>query len=208
MRARSPRPIGKGRNFHDRLVFRESLVLESVIEGQGLSRPGVKALEIGSWEGRSACYILSRLPKCALIAVDTWMGSEENVNERGLSQIEKKFDANTRRYKGRVKKHRGSSLSFFQSWDSRHQGSAEQGYFDLIYVDGSHLADDVLCDALWAFRLLKPEGVMVLDDYLWRFYAQIERNPAAAIHAFLRLKADELQLLHVNNQVYLKKRLA
>jgi predicted O-methyltransferase YrrM len=43
-----------------------------------------------------------------------------------------------------------------------------QGYFDFIYVDGSHQAPDVLCDALLSFRLLKNNGVIAFDDYLWQ----------------------------------------
>ena len=37
---------------------------------------------------------------------------------------------------------------------------------DLIYIDGSHLAKDVLSDAILSWKLLKPSGVMIFDDYL------------------------------------------
>jgi predicted O-methyltransferase YrrM len=186
--------------FSEKVWFWEKTIAE-----QGLDRPRLQVLEIGSWEGRSTCYMLDRLPGCTLMAVDTWQGSEENITDKGLNFIEKKFSANTRRFKGRVKKRKGTSLDFFHAWSSKYPERSLKGYFDLIYVDGSHRADDVLCDTIQAFALLKPGGVMVLDDYLWRFYPQIRRNPAAAIHSFLRLKRDELQLLYVANQVYLKK---
>lgn len=39
--------------------------------------------------------------------------------------------------------------------------------FDLIYVDGNHEAEYVLEDAILAFRLLKPGGTIVFDDYGW-----------------------------------------
>ena len=41
------------------------------------------------------------------------------------------------------------------------------GLFDLIYIDGSHSAKDVLLDSLLAWRLLRPGGAMVWDDYEW-----------------------------------------
>lgn len=36
--------------------------------------------------------------------------------------------------------------------------------FDLIYIDGSHLFDDVFVDAYFAFRLLGDGGVVLFDD--------------------------------------------
>jgi cephalosporin hydroxylase len=36
--------------------------------------------------------------------------------------------------------------------------------FDLIYVDGSHLVEDVFVDAFYAVRLLRPRGVIAFDD--------------------------------------------
>jgi predicted O-methyltransferase YrrM len=36
--------------------------------------------------------------------------------------------------------------------------------FDLIYVDGSHLFEDVFIDAYFAFRLLNNGGIILFDD--------------------------------------------
>ena len=42
---------------------------------------------------------------------------------------------------------------------------ADQGAtFDLIYVDGSHVFEDVFIDAYFGFRMLNRGGVMVFDD--------------------------------------------
>jgi hypothetical protein len=46
-----------------------------------------------------------------------------------------------------------------------HQGYS--GYFDLIDVDGSHLAADVLQDAVLSFHLLRSAGLPIFDDCLW-----------------------------------------
>lgn len=42
--------------------------------------------------------------------------------------------------------------------------AAEAARFGLIYVDGSHLFDDVFIDAYYGFRLLEPGGVILFDD--------------------------------------------
>jgi predicted O-methyltransferase YrrM len=39
--------------------------------------------------------------------------------------------------------------------------------FDFIYIDGSHVAPDVLLDAAMSFALLKPGGILAFDDYDW-----------------------------------------
>lgn len=42
--------------------------------------------------------------------------------------------------------------------------------FDLVYIDGSHMRVDVLVDAVLAWPLLQPGGLMVFDDYEWDRY--------------------------------------
>ncbi len=39
--------------------------------------------------------------------------------------------------------------------------------FDVVYVDASHMAGDVLSDAVLAWKLLAPGGIMIFDDYAW-----------------------------------------
>lgn len=41
---------------------------------------------------------------------------------------------------------------------------AERARFDLVYVDGSHLVEDVFVDAYFVARLLTECGVMAFDD--------------------------------------------
>lgn len=43
----------------------------------------------------------------------------------------------------------------------------EDNTFDIIYIDGNHLPEYVLEDAVLCFRKLKPEGIMIFDDYGW-----------------------------------------
>jgi predicted O-methyltransferase YrrM len=42
---------------------------------------------------------------------------------------------------------------------------AEAGHFDLAFVDGNHRFDAVFVDLLYLGRLLRPGGVIFLDDY-------------------------------------------
>jgi predicted O-methyltransferase YrrM len=75
----------------------------------------------------------------------------------------------------------------------------KRNYFDFIYIDGSHMAQDVLCDAVLAFRLLRVGGVIVFDDYIW-FETLPEgkdplRCPKPAIDAFVNLHFRKVDVL-------------
>ncbi len=39
--------------------------------------------------------------------------------------------------------------------------------FDFIYIDASHEPEDVLDDAIGSFKKLKPNGIIIFDDYGW-----------------------------------------
>ena len=83
----------------------------------------------------------------------------------------------------------------------RHQGYA--GSFDLVYVDGSHLAADVLQDAVLSFRLLRSGGLLIFDDYLWIDDPGAPVNSYAifkvVIDAVINLYRSRLKLLPASN---------
>ena len=67
---------------------------------------------------------------------------------------------------------------------------------DLIYVDGSHFAKDVLLDAALGFELLNPGGVMVFDDAVsWRYGESIHDSPKQAVDAFIACNWNRLKVL-------------
>ena len=74
-----------------------------------------------------------------------------------MSEVEKKFHRNTKIVVSKVENpvqlvlHKG----FIDFALSKLIAEGMQGYFDFIYIDGSHQALDVLCDALLGFRFLK-----------------------------------------------------
>jgi hypothetical protein len=121
----------------------------------------VRILEIGSYEGASTCYLIEKLAtlkEIELHCVDTWEGGVEHKNDQvNMSDVEKRFHHNTKIAIGKSSKH--VSLVVHKGLSelalSRLIAQGKQGYFDFIYIDGSHQAPDVLCDAVLSFRLLK-----------------------------------------------------
>lgn len=166
-------------------------------------------LEIGSYEGRSACFVLENVASVRpveLHCVDTWAGGVGH-GKTAMNEVEKRFDRNLQVAGSRVeaakvfkyKAHSADALVQLLA-----QGKKE--YFDFIYIDGSHQAPDVLTDCVLAFRLLKVGGVMVLDDYLWIVdsagqLAQVGEEqfynlPKPAIDAFVNIFQRKMRVLH------------
>lgn len=113
----------------------------------------VRFLEIGSHEGRSACWWLDNVlthPGASLVCVDPWTV---------LPQREALFDRNTADRADQVTKIKATSAVALP-------GMARRS-IDLAYIDGSHEAADVMLDALLVLPLMKIGGVMLFDDYEW-----------------------------------------
>ncbi len=160
----------------------------------------LRGLEIGSWEGMSSLFLLGRFPGLQLTCVDTWLGGGEHALLPALDHVEVRFDSNTADHSDRITKWHGSSASYFAALASDER-------FDIMYVDGSHFVDDVLLDALSSFQHLSVGGIIIFDDYQWRSYEGRQANPAAALNAFFRLKAGELELLSAGHQIIARRTL-
>lgn len=164
----------------------------------------VRILEIGSWEGRSSLFLLTYFRQGRLTAVDTWAGSDQYEYNAtpNLQELEARFDRNVSSCADRLTKRKGSSLSVLP------QLIDEQQKFDVIYVDGSHFADDALTDAINAWRLLDQGGVMIFDDVMWPCFPRARANTAWAINLFLKYHAREYKILHAQYQMILQKKVA
>lgn len=176
-------------------------------------------LEIGSYEGASTCYLIEKLAaqnNVELHCVDTWLGGVEN-QEGGFAvsnmfDVEKRFHHNIKIAKSRVSNNTRLIIhkSFSHLTLSKLITEGKQDYFDLIYVDGSHQAPDVLSDAILSFKLLKKNGVMIFDDYLWNenlsYGIDLIRSPKIAIDAFTNIYCRKIKIISaVLHQLYVQK---
>ena len=76
--------------------------------------------------------------------------------------------------------------------------------FHVVYVDGDHRPEAVLNDAVLAYLLLQPGGVLMFDDYPWK-HPDGRPGPKAGIDAFMELHSHNLKVLHHGWQVILQK---
>ena len=79
--------------------------------------------------------------------------------------------------------------------------------FNYIIIDGSHLAKDVLTDAMLAFEILEAGGIMFFDDYLGgdEIVRKTLASPHLAINAFLSIYKDRITVLHKEYHVVVFK---
>ena len=160
-----------------------------------LPRP-FRWLEIGSYEGRSACWMLDEVmqPGDTITCVDPWEQFAKIYSE----SAEARFDLNVA---GRAEKHKMRSHQFLA------KALAEGRRYDGIYVDGDHEARIALEDIVLSWRLLPVGGVMVIDDYEWPMPTGKEHllPPKPAVDAFLSIYGSRLRLLHKAWQVIVEK---
>jgi predicted O-methyltransferase YrrM len=162
-------------------------------------------LEIGSFEGRSSVWIAENMMQDGdhLRCIDTWEGGEEH-GEENMSEVEERFRANlivaTQTVPERlIFQSKGTSVARL----AQLQGKT---MFDFIYIDGSHKAPDVLTDACMAWPLLKLEGLMVFDDYMWGNPRDALHRPKIAIDAFTNIFGETAEIIHVGYQLVVRKK--
>jgi predicted O-methyltransferase YrrM len=169
-----------------------------------LERREARILEIGSFEGMSATYFIWRLRDARITCIDTFAGgSSYAARGEDVSALEAAFDRNVSLVdRARVRKLVGDSAHVLLEL-------LEDGErFDLVYVDGSDLALDVMVDACLSWQLLGPGGFIVFDNYRWRSPLGEDPllQPGPAIDAFLDLVADHCELVSKKKQAIARRR--
>ena len=199
--------INNYRNFYNKKKFTCDFFSQNTFDWinvlKSFKKKNFKYLEIGSFEGNSALFILNYFQTNSVHCVDPWTqfykikGSIEGYEDVSLEGVEKNFDENLKIYNGRFKKYKMTSEIFFRN---------NIIDFDIIYIDGSHLYEDVLRDCRSSWAILKKKGILILDDFFWKNYNKIEDNPARAINLFLSEIKDCYKVLRLSKfQLFIKK---
>ena len=77
--------------------------------------------------------------------------------------------------------------------------------FDFIYIDGSHNGEDILSDAIEAFKILKVNGLIFFDDFLQNDNNRILQS-YEGIEKFLSLYSDYLKIEYFQNNLIVRKK--
>jgi len=110
-----------------------------------------KFVEVGSWKGRSASYMLVEIinsqKNIELTCIDNWI-------DETIYQI---FLQNTSVFKDKLKHIRKSSINAVNEF--------ENSSLDFVFLDGDHSYDSVTTDiSIWLPKI-KPGGILAGHDY-------------------------------------------
>ena len=165
------------------------------------NKPNLNFLEIGSFQGRSTVWLLENIltdENSSITCIDTFEGSIEHhiYSKNELINLFDIFVHNVSTFKNKINIIRGKSQEVLKLLNES---------YDFIYIDGDHTAVSVIEDAILSFSLLKKDGIMIFDDYMWLQMNNYIDNPKPAIDAFLELYANKITLLYKDYQVIIKK---
>lgn len=168
------------------------------------NRPDFKVLEIGSWEGRSTCWLLENLlthPSSQITCVDTFAGGggTDFSGNDNRDTVESRFDFNVAQTgsPAEIIKKIGTSREVLRS--------LPLNTYDMVYIDGSHVACDALEDACLSWGLIKVGAIIIFDDYDFHFANSPEDDTHVGIDAFMTAFSGKLRLIHQSYQVILEK---
>ena len=157
-----------------------------VFKKNDLLNKDINILEIGSFEGMSVLFFDKYLKVKNLYSVDFKKNDNFLYNIRDLKNI-----------------------NFFNMKSDDFFNKNLNINFDIIYVDGSHYSDDVFNDLINSDKLMKKNGILLIDDLLldvgirkngYKFYEEV----MGGVFLFLKKKKN-YKFLYTGHQLILKK---
>lgn len=189
-------PQGEKQPFLNILNYFNKTYLK-VLEGKNIN-----VLEIGTYTGVSLINIINAIPNSSGIGVDLWRSYNENklLDNMNVLEVEKSFYKNIKafgladRIIGLKSDSTNALIIFFK----------DNVTFDFIYVDGSHLLLDCYSDLVLAWLVLEKNGIMGINDYLYKNDSILE-SPFEAVEHFLKRYSGQYNILYKGYKVFLQK---
>ena len=159
----------------------------------------INIILIGCFEGMSSIFFLNTFNIKNLYCVDIWNKSfykkskiKPNIN------AEKYFDLNTSGFL-QIKKFKTSTDLFFKHYNSHK--------VDIIYLDASHDYLNVYKDAINAWNILKKDGYLIFNSFLYRSNPVHKYNNLIGINLFIKKNNIYFKLISISsNMLILKKK--
>jgi hypothetical protein len=181
--------------------FHRNEVLWRKIMDPMVGKPDLNFLEIGSYEGMSAVWVLDNVlthDTARLTCIDKFIDYRW-----GWMQI--KGDEVRARFKDNIAKSgAGHKVTLVESFSQEVLRTFPLNSFDFIYVGASHRACDALEDMVLCWRLLKVGGGMIIEDY-GKPFPSPKDGPKPAYDAFSEIFADQIETVAKDFQVFIRK---
>lgn len=169
------------------------------------NQPNLRFLQLGVFKGDASAWLMENVlthPRSVLHDVDLWDDNDElsELRDFNMADVEAEYDKRTWKWRneGRITKYKVSTMTFL----ARQVANGSPQY-NFIYIDADHTAISTLENAIMAYRLLKPGGVLCFDDYLWRSREGWYAEPQLAIDMFKNLYAGRMVVMFIGLQCWL-----
>jgi len=159
------------------------------------SSRSLRILEIGCYEGISSCFFSDEVllhEDSTLTCVDpfdlgdTTTPLTELTEQRFLANIHKSRNCN------KVRICKMTSDTYFAMYHDEVDASLAQTKFDLIYIDGSHVPNQIARDCENAYCFTAHNGIIWMDDYKGNGNAEITR----VMDVFIASKGNHLRIIY------------
>jgi len=170
-----------------------------------ISTRNPRILEIGSWEGRSAVFLLTS-PLCAhggsIVCIDHFDLFATPAGKERHDKIFHNLALTSRPFRVIEKFSVPGLMTLLEE-----AVKDETPGFDWLYIDGSHRADDTFLDAELAWRLANEGAIFIFDDYLWEVQPHNSpQHPKPGVDAFMKLHENEFEIISSAYQMVLRKK--
>jgi len=168
-------------------------------------------LEIGTYAGTSIIGMLQYLPQAHATTIDKWSNYIEKYNDGIISSlnqmvqnnVEQIFYDNIKRagFIDRITILKGDSCGMLIDLIKQNKT------YDIIYVDGSHKCLDCYTDCLLSWQILNKNGLMIIDDYLYKHITtdDILDKPFHGINHFLEKMEGTYTILEKGYRLFVLK---
>ncbi|GAB4542836.1 MAG: hypothetical protein Tsb0014_35940 [Pleurocapsa sp.] len=150
--------------------------------------PHLHILEIGSFEGMATCWLLDHIlsqPSSTITCIDP--------------QFQPNFALNI------AKTNSAPQVTRLEGNSHQILPTLSVDYYQIIYIDGCHLADHVQKDAELSWNLLQVGGLMIFDDYEWSDPQVPQQDPKLGINKFLNSTQGHWEILVQGYQLIIRK---
>ncbi|HEX9059563.1 MAG TPA: class I SAM-dependent methyltransferase [Clostridia bacterium] len=168
----------------------------------------VKFLEVGCYQGQATVWNLKNIlshEKATMTVIDSFEGGSDQeafADDINGGKLLDTFKSNIAPWANKVIIKQGMTYDVLPTLRKR--------WYDWIYIDAGHGADEVYSDAVLSWPLLKKGGLLFFDDYTWLWsYMGIDKpeteNPKYGIDKFLLEHQGEYEETYRLHQLHIKK---
>lgn len=160
------------------------------------------ALEIGTFEGMTARYICDNMLKKdgRLICVDPLQDEylTEKIDEQA-EQMNKSLPYFKGQYGRFLRNTKRRPVELYRMTSERAYPLLKDFRFDFIFIDGDHRPNAVYLDGVECFKICRPQGYLLFDDYTW------SEGTKNAIDKFIKTYENKIIIISKGEQVLIQK---